>query len=414
MNIRSVLLAATVLALPAAAIAQPVTGLYVAGGLGYNWTQNIDLKSGYGATLNDDGGLAAVGSAGWGFGNGVRVELEGNYGAGHFRVRNSGTDYGGVDTNNFGVFVNGLYDFNIGWPVVPYAGLGIGYEWTGARGGHAYRGAGYYGVVNNDTEGSVAGQVILGAALPLGVPGLSLTADYRFMATFEDESFGAYSYPGHTSYSTKIGNQYNHAVLIGVRYAFNAAPPPPPKMAPAPVAAPAPAPARTYLVFFDWDKSDLSARAHQIIAEAAQNSTLTAPARRSTTWCCRASAPTTWPPSWSRTACRRTLSRSRLSATPTCWCRPPRACASRRTVGSRSTCSSRRLTENAAVPRDGGVCLYAICSGRSAQFLTTVSTPPPSPPSRGGGKQGVSSFASSLAPYARPALPVPAAEAGIR
>ena len=45
------------------------------------------------------------------------------------------------------------------------------------------------------------------------------------------------------------------------------APPP----APAPVVAPAPAPARTYLVFFDWDKSDLTARARQIIAEAAQN-----------------------------------------------------------------------------------------------------------------------------------------------
>ena len=45
MNIRSVLLAATVLALPAAAMAQPVTGLYVGGGLGYNWTQNIDVKS---------------------------------------------------------------------------------------------------------------------------------------------------------------------------------------------------------------------------------------------------------------------------------------------------------------------------------------------------------------------------------
>ena len=32
-------------------------------------------------------------------------------------------------------------------------------------------------------------------------------------------------------------------------------------------------PARTYLVFFDWDRADLTARARQIIAEAAQAST---------------------------------------------------------------------------------------------------------------------------------------------
>jgi len=51
------------------------------------------------------------------------------------------------------------------------------------------------------------------------------------------------------------------------------APPPPPPPAPAPIAAPTPAPARTYLVFFDWDRSDLSSRATQIIAEAATAST---------------------------------------------------------------------------------------------------------------------------------------------
>ncbi len=51
--------------------------------------------------------------------------------------------------------------------------------------------------------------------------------------------------------------------------------PPPPPPPPPPVSAPvaAPAPARTYLVFFDWDKADLTDRAKQIVAEAAQAST---------------------------------------------------------------------------------------------------------------------------------------------
>ena len=35
----------------------------------------------------------------------------------------------------------------------------------------------------------------------------------------------------------------------------------------------APAPARSYLVFFDWDRADLTDRARQIIAEAAQATT---------------------------------------------------------------------------------------------------------------------------------------------
>jgi OmpA-OmpF porin, OOP family len=39
------------------------------------------------------------------------------------------------------------------------------------------------------------------------------------------------------------------------------------------VAAPAPAPARSYLVFFDWDKADLTDRAKSIVKEAADNST---------------------------------------------------------------------------------------------------------------------------------------------
>src|SRR5271156_3366458 len=38
-------------------------------------------------------------------------------------------------------------------------------------------------------------------------------------------------------------------------------------------AMPAPAPSRSYLVFFDWDKAELTGRARQIVSEAAANST---------------------------------------------------------------------------------------------------------------------------------------------
>jgi outer membrane protein OmpA-like peptidoglycan-associated protein len=69
----------------------------------------------------------------------------------------------------------------------------------------------------------------------------------------------------------KFGNNFNHSILIGLRYAFGA--PAPAPMAPAPAAVPASPVSRSYLVFFDWDKADLTARARQIVAEAAANST---------------------------------------------------------------------------------------------------------------------------------------------
>jgi outer membrane protein OmpA-like peptidoglycan-associated protein len=68
-----------------------------------------------------------------------------------------------------------------------------------------------------------------------------------------------------------FSDTFNHQILLGARYAFGTPPAPPPPVVP--VAAPAPTPARTYLVFFDWDKSDLTSRAKQIIGEAAQAST---------------------------------------------------------------------------------------------------------------------------------------------
>jgi len=75
MQLRSALLAATVLATPIAASAQPVTGLYVGGGAGINlltaekFSGPAELAIGTGK-LHANVGFAGVVSVGWGFGNG--------------------------------------------------------------------------------------------------------------------------------------------------------------------------------------------------------------------------------------------------------------------------------------------------------------------------------------------------------
>jgi hypothetical protein len=83
MRIRSALLAATLLALPLAAQAQPVTGLYIAGGGGVNFMQNEDITTPAGnGSIHTNTGAVGVLSLGWGFGNGLRAEVEGDYSRG--------------------------------------------------------------------------------------------------------------------------------------------------------------------------------------------------------------------------------------------------------------------------------------------------------------------------------------------
>jgi OOP family OmpA-OmpF porin len=81
MKCRNVLLAAAVTALPMAAWAQPVTGLYVGAGAGVNIMQNetdksVDGIATPGKQLQFGAVAVGVGALGWGFGNGLRAELE--------------------------------------------------------------------------------------------------------------------------------------------------------------------------------------------------------------------------------------------------------------------------------------------------------------------------------------------------
>ena len=271
---KTLLAAAAVVALPVLAQAQPVNGLYLGAGVGGNFLQGEKStdSDGDSVSLDYSWGYAGVLSLGWGFGNGLRMEIEGSY------RQNDVSDFkynttilpGSTGTvTSYGAMANILYDIDIGGAlggITPYVGVGAGYVWQNYD---------KMGVGNTSTDsvslsgdgGSYAGQAIAGLSLPISaVPGLSLTAEYRFIAIAGSDASGSVTVTENGVATTENGklpveNSFNHSILVGLRYAFNAAPA---VAAAAPVAA-----ARTYLVFFDWNKADLTDRARQIIGEAA-------------------------------------------------------------------------------------------------------------------------------------------------
>jgi outer membrane protein OmpA-like peptidoglycan-associated protein len=285
MTSRGLLLAGAVLAFPAIVNAQPVTGLYVSGGAGANFLQNETLSTVPGLlpkrSYTFDPGVASEASLGWGYGNGLRAEIEGDFLTNHVSgVKGlAGPRRAGGYQQEYGGFVNGLYDFSFGLPIYPYLGLGVGGQILDANNfNQSAPGFVFPQPGRSHSNGAFAYQGIAGAGYPLPwVPGLSLTTEYRMVGLLDpmpaspDTVYSASTgdVVAHSHY--KIGNVFNHEVMVGFRYAFGTAAPVPPEPVVAPV--PAPAPARTYLVFFDWDRADLTDRAKQIIAEAASAST---------------------------------------------------------------------------------------------------------------------------------------------
>ena len=290
---RPLLLAATLLAssalLPGVSRAQPVTGIYIGAAGGANFLQKqqiesvrilgtvvpLDLRSSF------DTGVVGLGSVGYGFGNGLRVELEGNYRYNRFQSsRTPFTVSGRGHEQKYGPMVNVLFDLDIGSPYVfPYIGGGAGYAWVTQKA----RSATPFGPDDTlgGTDTSFAYQAMAGLSLPIPpVVGLSLTAEYRFYALAGERDFtfttGVLGAP--FSATVRTSDNYNHSLMLGLRYAFNTVPPQVP-VSVIPPAPPPPEAPRTYLVFFDWDRADLTDRARQIINEAAQATTRVAVTR---------------------------------------------------------------------------------------------------------------------------------------
>jgi outer membrane protein OmpA-like peptidoglycan-associated protein len=290
---KRLLLAASCAAFPLMAQAQTQIGPYVSIGAGINVQPNETINpdpqisdfAHRAVTFNP--GFAGEASFGYGFMNGLRLDVEADYNSA--KVKGIAGDdasilrAGGLEERSGGMF-NVLYDFNVGLPFIPYVGVGLGAQ--GLDHSHWERGVIGYKfptAAGEQTVSDFAYQGIIGVAVPLAFfSGLSFTAEYRFLGLLDaTPAFAedAYNLAGAiTPTSRKFGNTYSSTVMLGFRYAFfqgypMRAPAPQPPLMPTPMATPMPEPSRTYLVFFDWDRSDLTARARAIVAEAAQAST---------------------------------------------------------------------------------------------------------------------------------------------
>jgi len=304
MPTRATLLTATLLAVPLVAKplavrAQPIDGVYVGVGAGVNFLQDERARfagvAGSSAGLTDarlrfDTGLRTLASVGYGFGNGLRLEIEGDY----FRnglSRAGGAASGGASNRfaglpvsargteeKYGGFVNALFDLNpnllglgaLPFAITPYFGAGVGYLQSHNQ-DLSIASPGRFLIRSTGSGGNLAYQGILGLAFPIEVvPGLAVTLEYRFTGVAANRvSQGQYFAPNIASRAriTERDDLNHSAMAVALRYAFNYPPPP----SPVPVAPPSTAaqPSRTYLVFFDWDRADLTDRARQIVAEAA-------------------------------------------------------------------------------------------------------------------------------------------------
>jgi OOP family OmpA-OmpF porin len=254
--------AAALMVLPVAAQAQGLQypGFYVGAIGGANWmfsnsfntTLSVPGSTSSGTTnASFNTGWAAGGMVGYDF-VGPRVELEGMYrdNTGTLSVNGlSGT--AGVDFGQTSVMANLLYDFNASGTIVPYIGAGAGVAFTkvSALGGSA-------------STTQFAYQAIVGVGYNVD-PQIRINLEGRYYGTTNPNYSSSGNVGGVPFTLSGTPTNNNISALASIQFRFGA-----PAVAPMPP-APAPAAAPSYMVFFDWDRSNLSAQALNTIKQAA-------------------------------------------------------------------------------------------------------------------------------------------------
>ncbi|HYG89931.1 MAG TPA: OmpA family protein [Azospirillum sp.] len=256
---------AVALLLPTAAMAA-TEGFYVGGAGGVNWTSKAKYKDETLASLGQpssvkleyDRGWVGSLSAGYATAFGLRGELEGSRRWGNkVDGDNDPTAEWSGFTDSWGIMGNLLYDINTGTAFTPYIGIGAGMAQVDSKVAvSTLVGRNFV----DDKAWRFAYQGIAGVAYNLN-RNLAITADYRYFATTNPKFDGPLG--------DVKGEYSNHSVMVGLRYTFGAPIVPAAVAAPVAPAAPAPQPQTEYLVFFDWNKADITPASDRIIGDAA-------------------------------------------------------------------------------------------------------------------------------------------------
>lgn len=218
---------------------------------GYSVDGEADFDDGSTVFDLEDNWMAGIG-AGYAFQNGFRLE-------GEYSYRNNELEGTGVEAPAHAVFANLYYDFNRGGRFEPYLGVGVGYldqeDYDDTP-------------PSVDVDGGLAYQALAGVAIGL-TERLDLDVGYRWLRT-DDLDYIEGGPPGQMTYE-------HQAVTVGLRYQFSnpepvyVAPPPPPPVAPPPPPPPpvaATCPTSDFVVYFEWDRSNLNQAAMETIDSA--------------------------------------------------------------------------------------------------------------------------------------------------
>ena len=253
MKLRSIALAgAALIALSVPAAASDYMGWYIGLGGGYDSPDLVHFTSpaliGVQKAAFDPGAIGVV-SLGYKWDHNIRTEVELGY-TQHDADRALGTKLGGQDELLSGMF-NVVYDIPL-WHGVKWSvggGLGFGSLDINARA---------LGVrVVHGSDSSFMWQGITGLSWSIS-PAVDMYTDWRYRSAETDGNYGS-DVLGFAPIHVK--SVHENAALIGIRwYLERPAPPPPP---------PPPPPAvKTFIVFFDFDKSNLTEKAQEVVSEA--------------------------------------------------------------------------------------------------------------------------------------------------